>query len=350
MISGAQQVVGGERASREILGWIRGWRTRQGNEKGLVLVGPPGIGKTRLVSLVCEQGNLHNVYKVDVTCKNLAKELRGAEQAFTARKVEAYMTGRMQRSKMGAVLLDDLDAVSDLSPVQRFIRSSKVPVICVCNEVPWDIVGECKLVRMQRLPIGTVAAVLEKQAPPGTSKASILRVAEASGGDLRQAMNELRFYGTFANSATVDSGDKTLNPFDVLPGLFRGERCPESCDHAMMGYLAHENYPRTASWEHMAESAEAISLADSLPSALPADMRAYMSVELPCAIARSQLAGKVFYPTIVDACRPIPRAHPHPRAYDLPPECKCKSDRKRMHPAGWSKQALGDESVPRKRK
>jgi replication factor C subunit 1 len=153
-----KQVVGASYAAASLMSWARLWNTPQRAFRAALLSGPPGIGKSVLADLVCAESGLPNVLRIDSSRKRTKKALEEIEEVFGSRKIDAYLTGRMQRSKPGAVIIDDLDAMivggadrGGVLKIVAFIKTSKIPVICVCNDANHrslkPLVAQCMHIR-----------------------------------------------------------------------------------------------------------------------------------------------------------------------------------------------------------
>lgn len=135
-----RQLLGMDYYVMSLTSWLRSWHTPQRQHKVAMLSGPTGIGKSMLAKLVCMESNIPNVVYVDSSRKRTKKALLEVEEAFMSRKVDAYITGKMQRSKPGAVIVDDLDAMlvgnvdkGGVFQLVMFVKKSRIPVICICN-------------------------------------------------------------------------------------------------------------------------------------------------------------------------------------------------------------------------
>jgi replication factor C subunit 1 len=153
-----KQIIGAEYAAMGLLSWMRSWHTPQRQFKAAMISGPPGIGKSILAELACAEGGLHNMLRMDSSRKRTKKALEELEEAFSSRRIDAYLTGKMQRSKPGAVVVDDLDAMitggadrGGVPQVVAFIKTTKIPVICVCNDANHrslkTLVAQCMHIR-----------------------------------------------------------------------------------------------------------------------------------------------------------------------------------------------------------
>ena len=328
-----KEVVGADYAAMGVISWLRSWHTPQRSFRAAMLSGPPGIGKSVLARLACAEAGLNNVMTLDSSRKRTKKALSEVEEAFSSRKIDAYLTGRMQKSKPGAIIVDDLDAMvtggadrGGVPQVLAFIKISKIPVICVCNDANHrslkTLVGQCMHIRMQRPPLEQIAQRLL-----GISRAEDLKqvtlsitrdIARGSGCDVRQSINELQLMSRGDVSApstkSEDTGitmDRAFNPFDSVTALFGCH--PKDCVRlalrvyeadAMLGpLLIHENYPKASRLdvEGMAEVAAAISDGDMMEYAgrhgpVMADAKALMECAVPCMLVGARIEGRLDFP------------------------------------------------------
>lgn len=134
-------VVGAEYAAMGLFAWLRSWDTPRKQFNAVMLSGPPGIGKSLLAELACAETGMLNVLHLDSTRKRTKKAIEEVVEAFGSRKINAYLTGKMQRSRPSAVIVDDLDAMvtggtdsSGVPQVVSLVKAARVPVICVCND------------------------------------------------------------------------------------------------------------------------------------------------------------------------------------------------------------------------
>lgn len=329
------QLRGVEYATMAVLGFLRSWNTPQRQFRAVMLSGPPGIGKTTLAELACKESNLPNVLRVDSSRKRSKKALDEVESAFTSRKIDAYITGKMQRSRPGAVIIDELDAMlvggQDRGGVARmvsFIKQTMVPVICICNDAGErslkTLLSLCMHVRMQRPTVDAIAArLVEVARAEGLSQSSFSierakQMARRSGCDVRQALNELQFYRVLPAAATSQADlnvDRAFNPFDVANCLFGcrpadavkwGSALYET-DRMLAPMLVHENYHKVSGLQMAAAAdiADAISAGDvvnSMSAPIMPDVRAFATCAWPCQFAKGRLNGRVDFPVALGKC------------------------------------------------
>lgn len=330
----SKHVVGGEYAARELVKWLKAWKNRD-TPKAFMLSGPPGIGKSLLVELVLAETGVPNAIRFDSLKKRTRAALRKVEEAFGTRKIDAYFSGKMQRSKPGAVIMDDLDSMltsadqGGIPQLVSFLKTTKVPIVCICNDPNNKAIqplrDKCQHVRMQRPTpdvIATHLAYICKEQKSKFALGQIRVIAASSGGDVRQAVNELQFAlsgngspGISMAEGTGVTVDRPLNPFDATSALFKqyaqngsretgpllqlAARAVES-DQYLAPMMVHENYVRAsqADFDRFADAADAMSLADVTDGRFGTapEFKAAMSVAAPCFKIGAKLGARAEFP------------------------------------------------------
>lgn len=340
-------IVGSDYAIRELVKWLKAWRVKgKDTQKAFMLSGPPGIGKSALVDLVVAECNIPNAIKFDSLKKRTKKALKKVEEAFGTRKIDAYFTGKMQRAKPGAVIMDDMDSMltsadqGGIPQIVAFLKTTQVPIICICNEPNSKSIrslrDKCQHVRMQRPTteaiMGHLAAIChgEKRV---MSTGQLRVLAMSSGGDVRHAVNELQFAlsGNGSPGASIVDGtgitmDRMLNPFDAAAALFRqvapahalckreaipliqtASRAVDS-DQQLVPLMIHENYLRTGQSDlvKMADAADDISLGDFMEgcyrkcgTGMLLDIRPVLAVAKPCFTIGLRLGTRSEFPAFL---------------------------------------------------
>jgi replication factor C subunit 1 len=332
----ARQVIGAQYSTMALSSWLRSWNTPQRQFRAAMLSGPTGIGKSLLAELIYAEAGMKNVLHVDSSRKRTKKALAEVEEAFMSRKIDAYLTGKMQRSKPGGLIIDDLDAMvtgsadrGGVPQIISFIKTTKIPVVCICNDATHrslkTLVAQCMHVRMQRPSVEGVAQMLLEVSRSENIRIDASRardIAIRSGCDVRQALCDLQFSVgsrtvTLRQEHTVLNLDRPTNAFDTASMLFgcrpkdsaRVGTCLYECDSMLGPMLVSENYPKTTSdMCVLADVAAAISEGDALEGvvrrkrgwgSIPNDVLGLMTCSIPCAIARSKLDGRVDFPSLL---------------------------------------------------
>ena len=343
-----KQIIGAEYAAMSLTTWLQSWNTPKRQHRCAIVSGPPGIGKTALANLACSEVGLRNVIIMDSSRKRTKKALDEVEEAFMSRKVDAYFTGRMQRSKPGAVIMDDLDMMvtggadrGGVSQIASFSKRTRIPIICICNDPNHrslkTLVANSTHIRMQRPSAESIAQrLLEISRGEGLNVGiqHAREIAKSCGCDVRQSINELQFCFCIDDSngrATLDSCqnvdgsgivmDRAFNAFTVIANSFgcapresvkNGIRLYEA-DNMLGPMLVHENYQGMnledvgKEFQVVADVADAISEGDLFAidtrrrrgMNLLSDVRATMTCAVPCAHANRRLDCKINFPSLL---------------------------------------------------
>ncbi len=206
------EVVNQEEAKKALLEWINGWERGRPKKKAVLLVGPPGIGKTTLAyALANEKG-----YEV--------LELN-ASDVRTGERIRQVLGSSMKTSSLFGfkgkiILLDEVDGISTkedrggLTAIIELIRESTWPIIMTANN-PWDpkfkeLREESEVIQLRPLSTDDIVTILRRICNSEGIKCeeeALRIIAEASGGDVRAAINDLQ---------AVAEGKKVVTKEDVV--------------------------------------------------------------------------------------------------------------------------------------
>jgi hypothetical protein len=344
-----KELVGCGAASTQLVKWLTSWNPRT-SKRGMVISGPCGVGKSVLAELACQEARIPNYLVLDSTRKRTKKALQELGDAFGTRKVDAYMLGKMQRSKPGAVVVDDMDAMvtSDrggVAQIVAFLKASKVPTVCVLNDPTHraftNLLRVCEHIRIGRptpdqvVPLLLGVAKAEGVKPPLQASAARSLII-ASGCDVRQAITELQFASLGGGALAVPKNeggclivDRPLGLFEILPSLFkvplRGQGFRPLAQIACLGdvrmnpMLVQENYvdAKQKSFDAFVAAADAISLGDvaegmsrrtSCAGGEWGSIVAVIGTALPCSLLSTPLNGRPRFPAVLGKASSITKA------------------------------------------
>ena len=214
-----EQMVGNEDARLTVLKWLDKWVS---GTKPLLLIGPPGVGKTTLVHALAKQ------FGFDLVEMN-ASDTRNKE-GIQAR-IAPVMNNVSLFGIKSLLFLDEVDGISGredsggLDLLVDMMKEPTVPVIMAANEKSAkikELAKACKTVEFAPVPPRMLLMFLEhvlaseaKKLGPGDKVA----IVNNSGGDIRTLLNgaqsRVAGYATVSNRDVID-----IDIHDAINGYF----------------------------------------------------------------------------------------------------------------------------------
>jgi replication factor C subunit 1 len=172
--------------------WLESWESGSipENNRGVIIIGPPGIGKTTSVHLLANKfGYRINEYNASDT--RSVSSLRGMIQLGIKRLVKEI------------IVMDEVDGISErggVGELANMIKKTNVPFICICNEKSpklKPLINVCLEVKFNRPMKSTIATALFKISQKEKiqiSKTDLEVLCEQNGNDIRSILNALEIY------------------------------------------------------------------------------------------------------------------------------------------------------------
>jgi replication factor C large subunit len=215
-----QGMVGNEDARFAAIKWLAGWVS---GSRPLLLVGPPGTGKTTLVHTLARQ------LDYDVVEMN-ASDIRNKE-ALQARIMPVFQNTANLIGKKIMLFLDEVDGISGredtggLDTLIDLMKEPTAPVIMAANEKSLKIrklVKACKMIEFKPVPSRLLILLLDHilqsegvKLAPGDRKL----IVDNSRGDIRSLLNSAQSraagYSTVSNKDIID-----VDIADAINGYF----------------------------------------------------------------------------------------------------------------------------------
>ncbi|HEY1249496.1 MAG TPA: AAA family ATPase [Nitrososphaera sp.] len=204
-----QEMVGNEDARLAAIRWLAHWVS---GSRPLILIGPPGTGKTTLVHTIARQFNY------DLVEMN-ASDVRNKE-ALQARLMPIFQNTTNLTGKKMMLFLDEVDGISGredtggLDALIDLIKEPTVPVIMAANEKSLKIrklVKACKMIEFR--PVQSLLLILllghilqSERVKLGPD--DIKLIIDNSRGDIRSLLNSAQSqaagYSTVSNEDIID--------------------------------------------------------------------------------------------------------------------------------------------------
>ncbi|XP_045760697.1 replication factor C subunit 1 [Maniola jurtina] len=319
--------------------------------KAALLSGPPGVGKTTTVSLVCKELGFDMVEfnASDTRSKTLIREQIG--ELLSTTSLSAYArgaTGKGSVSKKHVLVMDEVDGMAGnedrggLQELISLIKSTSVPVICMCNdrtsEKMRSLLNYCYDLRFDRPRVNQIMCAMKSicfKENVTVPNDVLTQLIEAAGHDVRQTLHMLSVWVADSNLMDHDrlkseagkvKKDMKMGPWEAIRRVFSAEEHQRMSlndksdlfftDYSIMPLFVQENYlnvvphgPGKASFskretlERMSRAADCISLGDLVDarirrcqawSLLP--MQAMYSSVMPGHFMEGHIAGQIQFP------------------------------------------------------
>ena len=242
----------------------------QAGRGGILIVGPPGIGKTTTVHVVARELG----YKV---AEHNASDTRSISL------LRGMIALGMKRLQKEVVVMDEVDGLSGggerggIGELADLIRKSHVPIVCIANHLPpklKPLQNACQVIKFHRPVKSTIATALlgiVKKEGLTLTKAELETMCETSGNDIRSILNRLQFDGKTTHVGGEKDATLRLDLFSATQRLIGNKRLSITeaedlvyVDYGMVPLMVQEGYlgASRGSLEDAAAAAEEISFGD----------------------------------------------------------------------------------------
>jgi replication factor C large subunit len=261
-------IIGNPSAVAAAKAWASAWRDGK-RQPPLLVTGATGAGKTLLAHAIASEFGWE-LFEFN------ASDFRDEESVSNILANSASSGSLFGGIRL--VLIDDADSLSGSADrggagaIAKVLSFARQPVILTASDY-YDkkissIRTHCTSLDLRRSHVSTIAAFLKREA---ASRRIILadgdaeKIAQAAGGDIRAALNDLQAHNTIA------SRDREKNIFDVMRDIFKSVKYADArkaafsseVDHDTLKLWIAQNLPAACSNPfELAEGYEKLSRAD----------------------------------------------------------------------------------------